>query len=465
MNILRKEVVGVDEKLPILGGSEITYVNFDNAASTPPLKRVLNKINVFMKFYSSIHRGTGFKSRLSSHYYEKSREKAGEFVDYDQDAHTVIFGKNATEAINKLSYRLKMPKDAVIILSQMEHHSNDLPWRDKAKVVHAPVNRIDGTLKIKELKKLIDSYKGKLFMVSITGASNVTGILNPIYDIAEMVHKTGAYFMVDGAQLIPHKKISLGKAGDIHAIDFLSFSAHKMYAPFGTGVLIARKDLLKKGEGPEYSGGGTVKLVTFDDVSWDEVPFIDEAGSPNVVGCIALSEAINFFNETGYEVIDSVEKRLTHKLMLKLLNIPDIKIYGKEDPEELDNRLGVVLFNIKNLPHALVASILAYDFGIGVRNGCFCAHPYIKVLLGIKGEAEKKLIKEILTDDRSNIPGAVRVSFGFYNEEEELDRLIDALHIIINNKKKYLGRYFIEKKTGEYFPINYQDQFEKYFKL
>ncbi len=271
--------------------------------------------------------------------------------------------------------------------------------------------------------------------------------------------------MVDGAQLIPHKKISLGKAGDIHAIDFLSFSAHKMYAPFGTGVLIARKDLLKKGEGPEYSGGGTVKLVTFDDVSWDEVPFIDEAGSPNVVGCIALSEAINFFNETGYEVIDSVEKRLTHKLMLKLLNIPDIKIYGKEDPEELDNRLGVVLFNIKNLPHALVASILAYDFGIGVRNGCFCAHPYIKVLLGIKGEAEKKLIKEILTDDRSNIPGAVRVSFGFYNEEEELDRLIDALHIIINNKKKYLGRYFIEKKTGEYFPINYQDQFEKYFKL
>ncbi len=465
MNILRKEIQGVEQEVPLIDGEKVKYINFDNAASTPSLKRVLNKVNEFLKFYSSIHRGSGYKSRLSTYYYEKAREKAGKFVGFDEKFHTVIFVKNATEAINKLSYRLNLSKDSVIIVSKMEHHSNDLPWRDKGNVVHVPVNQDDGSLEIDVMKELIEKNKDKLSLVSITGASNVTGIVNPICEIAELVHKAGAYFMVDGAQLAPHKKIEMGKPGDLNSIDFLSYSAHKMYAPFGTGVLVARKDLIDNENAPEYKGGGTVKIVTSDEVGWDREPYVDEAGSPNVVGSIALAEAINFFNEVGYEQIEKTEMMLTEKLLISLLQMSDVEIYGEKDIYNLKGRLGVIPFNIKGFPHALVASILAYEYGIGVRSGCFCAQPYVRELLKINREKEVKCIKRVLASDRSDIPGMLRVSFGFYNEEEELDILIEALKNIIKNRKKYFDKYILDKKRGEYFPKKYKDNLEQYFKI
>jgi len=465
MNPLRQHVVGVEETLPLLNGEEIPYINFDNAASTPSLVSVLEKVNQFVRFYSSIHRGTGFKSRISSHNYEVARQRAGAFVGFDPAHHTVIFGKNATEGINKLSYRLSIPEGAVILVSQMEHHSNDLPWRDKARVIHIPVSADDGTLRMDELKKLIETHKANLFLVAVTGASNVTGILNPLGRIAELVHDAGAHFMVDAAQLVPHRKIRMGRPGDPGAIDFLTFSAHKMYAPFGTGVLVARKDLLAVGPGPEYRGGGTVRIVTLEDVSWDDVPFIDEPGSPNVVGAIALAEAIAFYEETGYEAVEVVERKLTEILLDTLSKMPNVEVYGKKDPKDLDDRLGVVPFNMRGLPHALLAAILAYEYGIGVRNGCFCAHPYIKFLLHIEGEAEKRLIQDVVAGDRSAIPGAVRISFGFYNEEQELDRLLFALREIGKNIEKVSARYVMDKRSGQFFPSHYHDRFEDYFKL
>ncbi|HTQ10729.1 MAG TPA: aminotransferase class V-fold PLP-dependent enzyme [Fimbriimonadaceae bacterium] len=457
MNPFRSEVVGVDVQVPLRDGSSKTYVNFDNAASTPALKQVLRKVDEFMPWYSSVHRGTGYKSRLATRWYDDAHRKAGEFVGYDPDSHVVVLGKNATEAINKLSYRLAIPDDAVIIVSAMEHHSNDLPWRDKGHLLFAPAKVSDGSLDLDVLRKMIEETKGRLFLVSIAGASNVTGNVNRLPEIAEMVHAAGAHFMVDGAQLVPHRPVRMGKPGEPDSIDFVAFSAHKMYAPFGTGVLVARRDLLRQATGPEYRGGGTVKIVTQDQVFWADDPDVDEAGSPNVVGAIALAEAVSFFQEHGFEEIERIENGLACKLLRELNRMSAIEVYGRSDPDNFVDRLAVLPFNVRGLPHALVAAILGYEHGIGVRSGCFCAHPYIKFLLHVAGNDETALIQSVLHDDRSHIPGAVRISFGLYNEGEEVDRLVEALHRIIAGD--YRKDYVVDSHSGEYAPAGWVDDF------
>ena len=462
MNPLRDEIVGVDARFLVLDGTDAPYINFDNAASTPCLKRVLDKVGEFLSVYSSIHRGTGLKSRLSTRMYEKARSLAGEFVGYDPVAHTVIFGKNTTEAINKLSYRLHIPDRSVIIVSQMEHHSNDLPWRDKTRVLFAPVNQVDGTLNLERLASMIDEYRGRLFLVAVTGASNVTGNINPMDAIARMAHAAGGYLLVDGAQLVPHRRVRMGRPDDAGSIDFLAYSAHKMYAPFGIGVLVARKDLLKAGD-PEYRGGGTVRAVTEGRIIWADEPEVDEAGSPNVVGTIALAESIRFFQEKGFEAVEERENRMGRRLLEELSSIPEIEIYGLGIPYVPADRLAVFPFNIRNMPHGLVAAVLAHEFGIGVRNGCFCAHPYVKVLLNVVGEREDRFLEAMSRSDRREIPGAVRVSFGFYNDEWELDRFLEALRRIIG--QDYRGRYELNPETGEYHPQGYRGDFDRYFVL
>lgn len=463
MNPLRQEVVGADALTPLIDGSSVPYVNFDNAASTPALRRVMDKIVEFMPFYASVHRGSGYKSRLSTHLYDRAHELAGRFVGYDPARHVVILGKNATEAINKLSYRLDYPKDAAVVTSEMEHHSNDLPWRDKAEVFFAPVNPADGRLNLDALAQMVDGLKGRLFLVALSGASNVTGNLNDLAAIAEIVHRAGAYLMVDGAQLVPHRPVRMGSPGDPHAIDFIAYSAHKMYAPFGIGVLVARGDLLKRSSGPEHRGGGTVKIVTHQQVFWADDLEIDEAGSPNAVGAVALGEAIRFFMENGFARIEETENRLASRLLEELLKMPEIEVYGLKDPSNFRDRLAVIPFNVKGLHHALVAAVLAYEHGIGVRAGCFCAHPYIKILLNVLREEEKRLIRAVLRNDRSRIPGAVRVSFGFYNEDAEVDRLLEALKRIVKGEIK--AEYAVDRRTGEYRPVDYQDRFSESLEL
>jgi len=461
MNQLRQAIVGVDRELPLVDGRSIPYINFDNAASTPALRRVLDRVNAFMDYYSSIHRGTGFKSRLSSEVYENARFLAGDFVGIDPDEYTVIFGKNATEAINKLSYRLRLAPDSVIIVSLMEHHSNDLPWRHQGRVLHAPVRGDDGSLDLEGLERMIQENREKLALVAVSGASNVTGHVTPIRKVGDMAHAAGAMFMVDGAQLVPHKPVDM----QADNIDFLTYSAHKMYAPFGTGVLVARRSLLTEDIPPEYPGGGTVRCVSIKDVTWNDPPFRDESGSPNVVGAVALAEAIRFFKEVGFARLESVERTLTTKLLEELIRIPGVTIYGKSDPHDLENRLGVVPFNLGDIPHALLAAVLAYEYGIGVRNGCFCAHPYIKHLLGIAGEAEIRLGEKIRQDDRRDLPGAVRISFGFYNEAWEVDRLLAALREIWHRREQLAGNYEVITRSGEYVPRGYKDDFSDWFAL
>lgn len=454
--------VGVDAVIPLLDGSCRGYINLDNAASTPALKVVQHAVDDFLVYYSSVHRGTGFKSMLSTHAYEQARRIVMEFVGANSVEHTCIFGKNTTEAINKLARRIPLDdKRNIVITSGMEHHSNDLPWRAAAHVIHVGLTP-DGRLDEDDFDRQLDIYGKQVALVAITGASNVTGFLNPIHRLAEKTHAAGAMFMVDCAQLAPHRKIDMRSLDDPAHFDFITISAHKMYAPFGTGAIIGRKDIFSTGD-PDMTGGGTVEIVTLDNVVWTTPPERDEAGSPNTVGAIALAAAIRQLESIGMDKVTKHEARLTQHALEGLSRIPVVRVYGDNDPLNAEARLGVIPIQVKNTSHFLVAAILGYEFGIGVRSGCFCAHPYILHILGLNQMEAAQVRADIMSNDRSNMPGLIRASFGLYNTLEDIDTFLNALIRI--SKGEYQGKYIQDKYTGEYSPLDWQPDYSAFFNL
>jgi cysteine desulfurase/selenocysteine lyase len=281
---------GLDVATPLADGHKVRYTNFDNAASTPPFKAVMEAVNSFMAYYSSVHRGTGFKSQLSTHVYEQARQVVLGFVGADENTHTVIFGKNTTEALNKLAHRFPFTTERnVVITTGMEHHSNDLPWRAAAEVVHIGMTD-EGRPDLDAFDAALKKYADRVALVTVTGGSNVTGYINPIHDLAGKAHAVGAQFCADCAQLAPHRKVEMLPLDDPRHLDYVSISAHKLYAPFGTGALIGRRDIFETGD-PDMVGGGVVQIVTLEDEVWASPPDREEAGSPNHVGAIALAAA------------------------------------------------------------------------------------------------------------------------------------------------------------------------------
>jgi len=452
--------VGLDAQVPLLDGTHQNYINLDNAASTPALKGVQETVDQFLVYYSSVHRGTGFKSQLATHAYEESRHITLTFLGADPDEHSCIFVKNTTEAVNKLARRFPFtPEKNVVLTSAMEHHSNDLPWRAAAETVHISLTP-EGYLDEADFDAKLLHYGSRLALVAITGASNVTGILNPIHRLAEKTHRAGAQIFVDCAQLAPHRKVDMRRLDDPAHLDFVAISAHKMYAPFGTGALVGRQDIFEAGD-PEQVGGGTVEIVTLEEVVWAGPPDKEEAGSPNTVGAIALAAAITQLEQVGLPAVAAHEAELTSYALEKLPAIPGIQVYGNTDPRKAPDRLGVIPLAVKHVPHFLVAAILGHEFGIGVRSGCFCAHPYILHLLKITPQEAHAVRNRMLAGDRSEMPGMIRASFGLYNTLEDVDALVEALARIAGGQ--YKGQYSQVKSTGEYLPAGWQPDFGQYF--
>ncbi|HUV25952.1 MAG TPA: aminotransferase class V-fold PLP-dependent enzyme [Anaerolineales bacterium] len=453
---------GIDIEVPTLNGGFRRYINLDNAASTPPLNSVKKTVNEFMNYYSSVHRGTGYKSQLSTHAYEFSRDTVLNFLGADPQFHTCIFGKNTTEAINKLSRRYPFTDQRNIVLaSGMEHHSNDLPWRSAAKVVHI---RLSGEGKLDEthFDEMLEKYSNQVALVAITGASNVTGFINPYYRLAEKAHSVGAKIALDCAQLAPHRKIDMLPIEDPAHIDYVTISAHKLYAPFGTGALVGLKETFEEGD-PDVTGGGTVDIVTLDDVVWTIPPERDEAGSPNTIGAVALAAAIHQLEKIGMEAVADHEAKLTAYTLERLNQIEGISIYGDNNPDRAAERLGVIPFNLQDHSHFLVAAILGHEFGIGIRNGCFCAHPYVLHLLNITQEKSREVRQNIISGDRSDMPGFLRASFGLYNSFNEVDTLIDGLSQIQSDN--FEGEYLQDRASGDYSPQGWEPDFEHYFSI
>jgi selenocysteine lyase/cysteine desulfurase len=427
----RNLVVGVDTKIPLANGQLTTAINFDNAASTPPLVSVMEEITKFSTMYSSIHRGTGYKSQVSSQLFEEARSIILKFVNADPLQDTVIFVKNTTEAINKLSYRLWEGKKKSVVLSTfMEHHSNDLPWRNKFQVDYVQTD-LCGKLSLEDLESKLSKHKGNVKLVAVTGASNVTGYVNPIHKIAELTHRYKAKILVDGAQLVPHNAVDMKPKNPLQRIDYLAFSAHKMYAPFGIGVLIGPKETFQHGIS-ELVGGGTAETVTHDWVVWEKPPHKEEAGSPNVMGVVALVAAIKTLTALGMSNIDHYESQLTDYANSKLKLIPGITLYSQTASGE--PRIGVIPFNIKGIEHERVATILSNQAGIAVRTGCFCTQPYIQRLLSIS----PKQMEFYRRNAEAPRPGIVRISFGLYNDFAEIDVLTQLLGKIVKHPTTYI---------------------------
>lgn len=457
----RHMIVGADVQVPLLDGSHRRYVNFDNAASTPALRPVYDKVNQFMTWYSSVHRGTGFKSQIATGAYELAHHIVACFVGADPETNTVIFGKNTTEAINKLARRFPLEADDVVLCSWMEHHSNDLPWRQQARLIHVAV-RDDGSLDEDDFDRLLAEHAKRVKLVAISGASNVTGYLTPIHRLAEKAHAVGAKILVDAAQLAPHRAIDMRPDRDPGHLDFVALSAHKMYAPYGTGALIGPLEIFGQGE-PDMVGGGTVSIVTVDTVHWNGPPERDEAGSPNVVGAVALAQAILSLQEMGMDDLARHEAELTAHALRRMQEIEGVEIYGLADPDRVGERLGVIPFNVQGVDHYQVAAVLSFEGGIGVRNGCFCAHPYILRLLKVPGEEALRHQQDILAGTRVGLPGLVRISFGCYNTIEEIDHTVEVLRRIAAGD--IAGDYKQDALTGEYWPRNYEPDYERYFVL
>ncbi len=442
---LRKNIKGIDRKVPVSGRKKVRYIHFDNAASTPALETVFNEMSGFLDWYSGVHRGTGYKSQVSSRIYDDCHDVIGRFVGADLDRDSIIMVKNTTEAINKLSYRLKLQPSEAVITSEMEHHSNDLPWRGRARLLYIGLDS-RGKLDIDDAVRCLKKKYPRTRLLTVCGASNVTGHVNHVHLLAEMAHEYGCRIMVDGAQLIPHQTFNMKPHSDPGHIDFLAFSGHKIFAPFGAGVLIGPREAFRD-SAPEYSGGGTVKIVTHNNVYWAEPPDLDEAGSPNVIGTYSLARTLQYLNRLGMNKLQEHEEKLTAYLLEKIKAVPGITVYGD------GKRVGVISFNLEGMPHALVGAILCYDAGIGTRTGCFCAQNYVRQLLGLEEKAEHLKLYEENRNDL--IPGMVRVSLAAYNTREEVDHLLEWLHKIAKNRNEFKKKYRFAANSGSFIPVDY----------
>lgn len=461
-------VVGQETQVPTLEGERKRYINLDNAATTPALKSVKQEVINYLNYYASIGRGTGFKSRVSTMAVKDAREVLSDFVGTDLESRTLIFTKHATEAINKVASRINFSEGDVVISTWMEHHANLLPWRKVEKekgvnFVQSKINAETGRLNVEDLVEKIDKHKENLKLVAISGASNVTGYLPPIKEISRAVHRYGGYLLVDAAQLAPHRRIEVGGPSSSDRIDFLAYSGHKMYAPFGTGVLVGPQYFFENGQ-PERQGGGAVDLVSKDFTLWGNPPGKEETGTPNSVGIVAMATAAKTLMEKGMDQINEYEEKLTKYGIRKLSNISELTLYGPPDLSKSD-RLGIFTFNLSRLHHNLVSSILSYEYGIATRSGCFCAHPYMLELLKIPEENINKSKKEVLRGVRANMVGAVRASLGIYNNKSDIDYLVSAIKEIISDKEKYKGSYSQDKHTGEFLPGEGLPNYRSYFAI
>ncbi len=451
-------LIGADTVVPTRHGPR-KYINFDNAASTPTFQPMVDTISSFLRYYSNVHRGTGFKSQLSSWAFEEARAMVARFVGADLSSQVVLFTKNATEAINKLASRIGLGPDDVIMTSLMEHHSNELPWRRAGKVIHVGLNP-DGTISKDDFVQDLDRHRGRVKLVALTGASNVTGYINDLDFFARKAHEAGARILVDGAQLVPHRPVDMKPGDPQHRLDYLVFSAHKMYAPFGVGVLVGDRKCFEEGE-PGEVGGGMVDIVNIEEAYWSDLPEKEEAGTPDIIGVVALGRAVKLFEQVGWDEIIRHESELTSYALNELKKIDGITLYGDTDENNTANRLGVMALNVNGMPHSLAAAILSYEGAIGVRAGCFCAHMYVKELLQVSDENSREYEQQVMHRDRSNVPGAVRVSFGLYNTRDEVAAFVDMIKKIVAGD--YSDDYVLNKERGEYAPRDFRFDFGQYF--
>tara|TARA_Y100000590_G_scaffold63933_3_gene68694 strand:+ start:789 stop:2273 length:1485 start_codon:yes stop_codon:yes gene_type:complete len=470
---IKNDFIGLDTVYKLADGRKTPRVYLDSTASTLMMGIAYDILEEFLDHYANSHSILHFSAKITTNQYKWAHERILSFVGADPSRYTCFFtGSGTTSGINRLAGVLKgyrKEKD-VVLISIMEHHSNDLPHRKHAgKVIHIPLNNHDsgqpGSLDMEALEKNLYKFQDRVNYVSITGISNVTGIINPIYDIAELAHKYGALIMVDGAQTAAHMPVKMsGHSNPDKYIDAFIFSGHKTYVPGSPGVVVCRKDILQSIE-PKELGGGMVDDVFVDRyIIKENFPDREEAGTPNIPGAIALAAAIEVMDKIGMDVICQEEDHLVKNTMERMKTIQDLVIYGETDIAKC-SRAGSISFNIKGMDHGLVASVLNDYFNIAVRNECFCAHPYVKeLILDDLLEAATHMSDNELESKYKLIAGMVRTSFGIYNNQTDVDKLIDALKEIVDRKNEFKKLYHVDD-TGNYLHNTFRMEIENNFSV
>ena len=439
------ELVGAHLPVPCLDGTDRPYRDLDCAASTPALRAVADRVTEFLPWYSSVHRGAGYKSRRATAAYEAAREEVHHFAGRPaRSDDIVVLVRNTTEAINHLAYRLRLGRDDVVVTTVVEHHANLLPWSRLARPRWVECGT-DGTFGTDDVVKALEDG-ARPALLAVTGASNVTGWRPPVEEICAEAHARDVPVLLDAAQLAPHRPLPAGGPG---GPDFVAFSGHKMYAPFGAGALIGPRSVFETGD-PFLAGGGAVDLVDLDEVIWTEPPEREEAGSPNVVGVVAFGTAMEELERIGWDAIRAHEVALSSRLHDGLRAIGGVHVLGP-GPEPGGDLLAVAAFNVAGLHHALVAARLSAEFGIGVRHGCFCAHPYLIRLLGVGPAGIAEARAAVRRGDRSAIPGAVRASCGLGTTAEDVDALLSAVGHLAAGAPAPV-RYVQDAITGDFWP-------------
>ena len=471
---IKDDFLGLDTKYSLADGSIAPRIYLDTTASSLMMGVAYRSSTEFLKHYSNTHSLLHFSARISTKTYSWIHDRILDFVHADSNKYTCFFmGSGVTAGMNRMAKTLNRlrPERDMVLISMMEHHSNDLPHRKHGgKVIHIPVSTEKATMGSMDMnifEKYLEQFQDRINYLSITGLSNVTGIINPINEIAKIAHKYNVYVIVDAAQMAAHVPIFMsGFEDESMEIDALLFSGHKTYAPGSPGVVIARKSFMEAVE-PEEVGGGMVDKVFPDNYFVSKkFPDREEAGTPNILGAITLGAAIHVLDSIGMDTILKEDSELIQYTMDKMSKLSDVYIYGDTDTT-ICPRAGTISFNILDMDHGLVAAILNDYYNIAVRNECFCAHPYVEKMLHM---THKEEISELECQDNRLAwkvepwMGMVRVSFGLYNNSNDVDALILALNQIID-KKDYFRKQYSMNTEGEYDHKTFKFSSKDFFSL
>jgi len=469
---IRSDFIGLNTRYETVSGEKTRRIYLDSTASSLMLRPAASITADFMNHYSNTHSKLHHSAHISTSAYDWAHKRVLSFLGADPEIYTCFFtGAGTTSGINRMArvFRDVHPEKDTAIISIMEHHSNDLPHRKHMRqVYHVPVDGLDKNkmcISMTKLEEALQKGAGKIAYVSITAVSNVTGIINPIHDIARLAHKYGAFLMVDGAQSVAHLPTKMFYPNDPDAcIDALVFSGHKTYTPGSPGVVVARKDHLLAIE-PEEVGGGMVDRVLEDRYTVKETfPDREEAGTPNIPGAIALATTIEILDRIGMQTLVEEEDKVLEVAIQGMADIPEILIYGGSNLEVCP-RAASIAFNIRGMDHGLVAAILNDYFNIAVRNQCFCAHPYVKEMMSEDLKAE---FGEIdfgnMSPEFMRKAGMVRASFGLYSTMEDAELLISALQEIIKNGET-LEQEYVLNAENDYVNASYQVDNEAIFNI
>ena len=450
LEALRTAFTGLDTAYPLVDGTTVPRTYLDSAASTLRCTVADNIVRRALRHYANTHSTLHAGARIMTRLYEEAHEIVGDFVGAPADYTVVFNGSGVTSGLNRMARVLaeRRPDRDVVITTMMEHHANDLPHRKHVgEVVHVPLEKDPsgeaGRVDMEALRSAIDEYAERLNYVAVTAASNVTGIVNPVHEVARQAHEAGALCVVDAAQSAAHAPIRIAGQAAEEALDVLCMSGHKIYAPGSPGVIVARKALFEGLEPQEVGGGIVDRVETGSYEIMDELPEREEAGTPNLPGALRLAATLQLLGRIGMDLVEEDERALTQYALERFDAIDGLKIYGSHRLEVAE-RIGVITFNLDDLPHGLVAAALNDYFGVAMRNACFCAQPFVRQLLGRTGARGDGAPVDTCgpeTCGPETQPGMVRASLGLYNTEADVDRAAEGLADLADRPDWYRTRY------------------------